>query len=343
MSSHVMSLREQKPTTEFKGGSVQSLSADEFPLLSRLSIRRLVLQPGQIREPHWHTNANELNYCLRGAALITVFDNGSQYHRFTIREGQMFYVPSGALHTIEVIGDETAEFIATLTHERPEEFGLSGSLAVMSDAVIGNTFDLPATAVGKRNHEVRDGAIQEAARRPEPTRDDQRLDPFKFDVEAMSAPVASAEGWAKTARKQFWPVLDNVAMYSLKIADSGMREPHWHPETAEMGYIAKGTGRMTILSPDGTWDTFELHEGDVYFIPRSYPHHIEDIGEGDIHFLIFFDQPMPRDIGYRAALSALRPETVAAAFDVAPEDLPALPFTPADPLIVGRVNQVDRV
>ncbi|MEU8817585.1 cupin domain-containing protein [Actinoplanes sp. NPDC048796] len=88
----------------------------------------------------------------------------------------MFYVPSGALHTVEVIGDE-------------------------------------------------------------------------FDVEAMSAPVASSEGWAKTARKQFWPVLDNVAMYSLKIADSGMREPHWHPETAEMGYIAQGTGRTTSRCP----------------------------------------------------------------------------------------------
>ncbi|GAA2600347.1 cupin domain-containing protein [Winogradskya consettensis] len=340
---HVVSLREQKPSAELRGSSVQQVSATELPVLSRLSIRRLVLQPGMIREPHWHTNAHELTYCLRGASIVTIFDSGSRYHRFTIGAGQMFFVPLGALHTIEVVGEGEAEFIATLTHELPEEFGMSGSLAVMTDAVIGNTYDLPAAAVAKRNHAVHDGVLQDLGAGPVPTLDDRRLDPFKFDIEAQSAPIGTSDGQARLGRKQFWAALEDVAMYSLTIADNGMREPHWHPGTAEMGYIAKGTGRMTILDPDGTWDTFELHEGDVYFIPRSYPHHIEDVGEGDIHFLIFFDQPMPYDVGYRAAMSALRPEVVAASFGLGVGDLPALPFTPADPLIVGRVNAVDPV
>lgn len=26
-------------------------------------------------------------------------------------------------------------------------------------------------------------------------------------------------------------------MYSLEIADTGMREPHWHPVTAELGHV----------------------------------------------------------------------------------------------------------
>jgi oxalate decarboxylase len=29
-------------------------------------------------------------------------------------------------------------------------------------------------------------------------------------------------------------------MYSLRIREDGMREPHWHPITAEMGYVHKG-------------------------------------------------------------------------------------------------------
>ena len=29
----------------------------------------------------------------------------------------------------------------------------------------------------------------------------------------------------------------NIAMFSVRITDAGMREPHWHPETAEMGYV----------------------------------------------------------------------------------------------------------
>ena len=340
-SRHVASLREKKPSTELRGGSVQSLDVTDLPVLNRMSVRRLVLEPGTIREPHWHTNADELTYCLRGSAIVTIFENGSQYHRFEITAGQMFLVPLAALHTIEVTGDTVAEFIAMLTDERPEEFGMSGSLAVMTDAVIGNTFDLPSAAVAGRNHEIRDVVIQDLGKGPEPTPDDRRTDRYKFDVEAMSAPIQSSDGLAKTARSQFWPALQDAAMYSLKIRDNGMREPHWHPGTAEMGYIAQGTGRMTILDPDGSFDTFELHPGDVYFIPRSYPHHIEDVGDGDIHFLIFFDQPMPADIGYRASMTALRPEVVAAAFGVPAEQMPALPFTASDPLIVGRPNPLD--
>ena len=59
-----------------------------------------------------------------------------------------------------------------------------------------------------------------------------------------------------------------------------MREPHWHPRTAEMGFVLEGRARMTVLSPGATVDTFELSPGDMYFIPRAYPHHIENIGAG---------------------------------------------------------------
>jgi oxalate decarboxylase len=44
--------------------------------------------------------------------------------------------------------------------------------------------------------------------------------------------------------------------------------PHWHPITAEMGYVHEGSGRMTVMEPDGTFDTWYLEEGDVYFIRR---------------------------------------------------------------------------
>ncbi len=75
-------------------------------------------------------------------------------------------------------------------------------------------------------------------------------------------------------------------MYSLRVREDGMREPHWHPVTSEMGYIHVGHARMTILDPDGRLDTYLLEPGDVYFVPASYPHHIEVIGDDDIHFLV---------------------------------------------------------
>ena len=60
-----------------------------------------------------------------------------------------------------------------------------------------------------------------------------------------------------------------------------------------------------------------------------------------IHFAIFFDQPTPGDIGYRASASAYSREVLAATFNMHIDDLPNFPFTKTDPLIVTRNNPVD--
>ncbi|KAK9766679.1 hypothetical protein K7432_004069 [Basidiobolus ranarum] len=339
-SPHVASLNSQEPRFLSDTGSITALTADNFPILKGLSIRRILLKPRGVREPHWHVNANELAYCLRGQVLVTIFENNSAFSSFTINAGQMFYVPSGALHHLENTGKETAELIISFTSERPQDFGISGAFGAMSDAVLGNTYGLPAKAFKSLKRTTRDTEIGLRQSVPSIPSDAKWGNPHKFDVEAMSPPISSIAGSAKTASKEFWPILDNISMYSLRITDQGMREPHWHPITAEMGYVAKGNARMTIMKPGGALDTYLLKPGDVYFVPRAYPHHIENIGEGDIHFLIFFDQNIPGDIGYKASVSAYSRETLAAAFGVHPQNLPKLPFTAKDPLLVERINPV---
>ena len=91
-------------------------------------------------------------------------------------------------------------------------------------------------------------------------------------------------------------------------------------------------------NPDGSTDTWELAPGDVYFIPRAYPHHIEVLDDDEIHFLIFFDQPTPGDVGFRASTSAFSAPVLAAMLGVPVGRLPKFPRTIADPLIVQRVN-----
>ena len=342
-SRHVASLIGQPPLFESGLGSVTQLNAHSFPVLDRLSIKRLLLEPGSIREPHWHANASELTYCVSGHLMVGMLGDLNAFSSFTIGPGQMFHAPSGSIHHIENIGDETAELIVAFRHERPEDFSFRAALGAMSDAVLGNTFGLPASAFEPVSLDTktayllkRDGPPGE----PPLSGDDH---PLRFDLEAQEAPIDSAAGSARVARVDAWPALTDISMYSLRITTEGMREPHWHPETAEMGYVHRGRARMTVQEPGGSTDTYELVPGDVYFIPRAYPHHIEDIGDDEFHFLVFFDQPTPADIGFRASASAFSPEVMAATLGVPVDRLPKLPDTPEDPLIVDRINPVDPV
>ncbi|WP_431237013.1 cupin domain-containing protein [Mycolicibacterium aichiense] len=340
-SEHSVSLLDGEIVEESDLGSIRRVTADNLPILSGLSIKRLVINPGAMRTPHWHANANELAYCVTGNCLVSILDSGSQFSSFTIGSGEMFHVDSGSLHHIENIGEEPAEFILSFRHERPEDFGLGAAFGAMTDAVLGNTYDLPASDFAKIRRDTTDRKLAARVGDPSVPSTAHFNDPHKFGVEAQSPPVGSAVGSARLARVQFWPALKDMSMYSLRIREDGMREPHWHPVTAEMGYVASGSSRMTVMDPDGTLDTWYLEQGDMYFIPRAYPHHIEVVDAPDLHFAIFFDQPTPGDIGYRASASAYSREVLAATFNVHIDDLPHFPFTKADPLIVNRVNPLD--
>ena len=323
-------------------GEIVGVSSQQLPILKNLSLRKLTLAPGSIREPHWHPNAVELGYCIAGHALVGILGNADAFASFTISAGQMFHIPSGAIHHIENVGDDTATFIIAFRHEASEDFGFSGSLGAMTDAVLGNTYDLSPSAFEPFKRSTISKQIVRragAAVVPAVASFDH---PLKFDIEAQHPLLSFAAGDARFARDQFWPALKNISMYSLRITDKGMREPHWHPETAEMGYVHSGNARMTVLNPDGSTDTYLLKPGDMYFIPPAYPHHIEQLGDETIHFLIFFDQPSPQDIGYRAAATAFSRPVLAATLGTDPEKLPQFAFTPTDPLIVNRINPQDR-
>jgi oxalate decarboxylase len=203
-SKHSTSLLDATPFYHSELGSIRKVTAEELPGLQNLSLERLALAPGSIREPHWHVNGNELAYCFTGQVLISVLGSGNVFSNFTISAGEMYYVEAGSLHHVENIGDEEALLIIALRHERPQYFSLHASFGAMSDAVLGNTWDLNAEAfktlprdrkpkfiVQRKGNAVLPGTLEVS-------------NPHKFDVEAMTPPVADSVGSAKTARSQFW-------------------------------------------------------------------------------------------------------------------------------------------
>jgi mannose-6-phosphate isomerase-like protein (cupin superfamily) len=121
--AHSASLLDGEVVEENDFGSMRRITADNLPILNRLSIKRVLLNPGAMRTPHWHANANELTYCVSGTALVSVLDDHSRFSSFVVTAGQMFHVDSGALHHIENVGTDVADFVIAFRNERPETSG----------------------------------------------------------------------------------------------------------------------------------------------------------------------------------------------------------------------------
>ncbi len=338
---HHLAFHKLKPQDKSAGGYRTKATKSNFPALQNMSFYKLTLHKQSVREPHWHANADELGYCLRGSLLISIYGNKNTKETFVIKEGNAFFIPSGALHSIENIGQENAEAILQFSHEEPEDFGLSSVFGMFSDAVLGNTWDVSSEHFRAVKRSTKESLIAKLGKSSSLSQEFRYLSPYQFALDASFPLMSNEGGIAKAARQSVWPILRRQALYSLLLTGVGMREPHWHPETAEMGYVAAGQGRMSILSPSGKIDTYRMEEGDLYFIPKAYPHHIENLKTSDLRLLIFFDQPMPGDIGFSGSVKSFPDETLSRILHCPKESFEKLPTYYEDRFIVNKKNALD--
>ena len=64
-----------------------------------------------MRELHWHPNADEWQYYLKGRARMTVFGSGGRARTDDFAAGDVGYVPQGFGHYIENIGTDDLEIV----------------------------------------------------------------------------------------------------------------------------------------------------------------------------------------------------------------------------------------
>lgn len=340
-SEHLYKLSQAKPDEQTEGGMRIKANKRNFPILQGMSLYKLILQPNGIREPHWHANADELGVCLQGQVLINMYHTGDTKATFLVQQGEVFLIPSGALHHIENVGDGPAELLLCFSHEDTEDFNFSSTLGVFSDAVLGNTWGVQEQVFHSLQRSLKSTFCSLRRAPPVIPEEARYVTPNRFSLEKSQPLVTNDGGSARMARQNVWPIVRRQALYSLTLTGQGMREPHWHPDTAELGYVEKGRGRMSIFSPSGKVDTYIMEEGDIYFIPKAYPHHIENLQNETLHLLIFFDQSMPRDIGFTGSIRSYSNEVLSSVTKSTPSFFAGLPKYYVDSFIVKKVNPVD--
>jgi len=70
---------------------------------------------------HWHPNADEWQYYLKGKARMTVFDTGPNALTMDFNAGDIGYVRRNLGHYVENVGDTDLQFIGVFRAPRYEE------------------------------------------------------------------------------------------------------------------------------------------------------------------------------------------------------------------------------
>ncbi|KUI54715.1 Oxalate decarboxylase OxdC [Cytospora mali] len=126
----------RQPAYETPGGSVKMIDTTNFPMSIEFAAALVVVQPGAMREIHWHATSPEWNYFLQGSARITVFQGPDASATFDFTAGSVGYIPQAASHYVENTGDEDVVFLEVLKAKKFSDVSAAQWLALTPKQVV---------------------------------------------------------------------------------------------------------------------------------------------------------------------------------------------------------------
>lgn len=113
------------------GGEVRITDSRNFPISTTVGAAHVLMNPGCLREMHWHPTADEWAFFIRGRARITIFAASGTSRTFNYVAGDVGLVPKGMAHYVENLSqDEPVEFLEIFRSAKFEDFSLEEWLAV---------------------------------------------------------------------------------------------------------------------------------------------------------------------------------------------------------------------
>ena len=112
-------------TTQTKSGTLQLADSGNFNVSTTIAAVVQTIRPGALRQMHWHPNADEWQYYIKGNARMGVFNTGPNAVTMDFNPGDIGYVPRNYGHYVQNIGDTDLQFFAVFRTAKFEEFSLS--------------------------------------------------------------------------------------------------------------------------------------------------------------------------------------------------------------------------
>jgi len=117
-----------EPTKVTAGGSVKIVDRHNFPS-TNIAAAIVTVKPGGLRELHWHPNADEWQYYVKGTARMTVFSAGAHARTMDFHAGDVGYIDQSLPHYIENIGDNDLVFLEVFPTPEYQDISLGEWLA----------------------------------------------------------------------------------------------------------------------------------------------------------------------------------------------------------------------
>lgn len=130
------------------GGYYYQVRQEQFPISSTMSGAWMHLEAGALRDIHWHPNADEMQFVLKGKVKVGIYGMNGVNDTFTISAGDVGFVPKGLMHYIEAI-DGPVDVLLTFNSPNWATQELSTWLAVSPPFIAASSLNTTVEVVDK--------------------------------------------------------------------------------------------------------------------------------------------------------------------------------------------------
>jgi oxalate decarboxylase len=274
----------------------------QLPISKGIAGVSMGLEPGGMRELHWHATAAEWAFVDKGRVRTTVLGPGGYQETNDYEPGDVWYFPRGHGHMLECLGDEPCHFVLIFDNGYFSEFGtfsITDWMGHAPKALLAKNFGLPASTFD----EFPKGEVYFAQGTPPPARAaaplaGQHPGPrtHKWQLLADDPRVDNKGGRLWVVDSQKFPISKTMAGAILELDPGALRELHWHNTADEWQYVYDGQVSVTLFGANGRYRTETLEKGDVGYIPQGYGHSLENVGDKPCRVLIGFNAGIYEDI-----------------------------------------------
>jgi oxalate decarboxylase len=139
----IFRLSRSAPVHSNSGGTIQIADSSNFPASATVAAALVRIEPGSMRELHWHPNADEWQYYVRGSGRMTVFNTGPHANTTDFTAGDVGVVRRNLGHYVENTGDQPLIFLETFKSDHYEEVSLADWLAHVPPQLVAAHLNIP--------------------------------------------------------------------------------------------------------------------------------------------------------------------------------------------------------
>lgn len=264
----------------------------QLPISKGIAGVSMKLEPGAMRELHWHATAAEWAFVLEGRVRTTVIDPQGMSETNDFDPGDVWFFPRGHGHMLQCLGDKPCHFILIFDNGYFSEFGtfsITDWIGHVPKPLLAKNLGLPESAFDtfpKQEVYFARGKIPPAEPSVPLQGWKQPAETHKYRLLAQD-PTGIFDGgreWRVDASR--FPISRTVTGVVLDLDPGALRTLHWHPNADEWQYVIAGDVSVTLFGSHGRFRTEQLTKGDVGYIPQGYGHSIENTGTTAARILI---------------------------------------------------------